>query len=63
MRVDQAGQDELARGIDDPVLWGFRSHRALGFTDKGDPVSFDDEKLVWNRLAAGSIDQHPVLDQ
>src|SRR5499433_2317719 len=41
VRVNQAGQDELARGIDDSVVWGFRSHRAVGITDKGDPVSLD----------------------
>ena len=62
MRVNEAGQDELARGIDDSVVWGFRPHRAVGIADKGDPVSLDDEELVRNRLAAGSIDQRPVLD-
>ena len=49
---DEAGQDELARGIDDPVVRGLRRHRAIGFSDKSDPASVDDEEPVWDRIAA-----------
>jgi len=52
MRVDEAGQDELARGINDRVVRGFRPHRAVSFADKSDPASVDDEEPVWDRIAA-----------
>ena len=52
MRVDEAGQDELARGINDRVVRGFRPHRAASFADKSDSVSLDDEESVRERTAA-----------
>ena len=52
MRVDQTGQDELAHGIDDFVVRGLRPHRAVGFADKCDSVSLDDEEPVRDRIAA-----------
>ena len=51
MRVDEAGQNEFACGVDDPVVWGLRLRRALDFPDKGDPVSLDDKEAVRDRLA------------
>jgi hypothetical protein len=52
MRVDEARQDELARGIDDRVVRGLRPHRAVCFAEEGDPVSLDDEEPVRDRIAA-----------
>src|SRR4029077_18364587 len=52
MRVDEAGQDELARGINDRCARGLRPHRAVSFADKSDPVSLDDEEPVRDRIAA-----------
>jgi len=52
MHVDEAGQDELARGINDRVVPGFRPHRPVSFADKSDPASVDDEEPVWDRIAA-----------
>src|SRR5215831_12548745 len=62
MRVDEAGQDELARGVNDsvvrPPLW----RRAVGRTRASNPVSLDDDERVWDRVAARPVDQIPVFD-
>jgi len=55
MRVDEAGQNEFACGVDDPVVWGLRLRRALDFPDKGDPVSLDDKEAVRDRPPDPSI--------
>ena len=51
MRVDEAGQDELARGIDDPVVRGLRPHHPLRSADKRDSVSLDDKEAVRDGVA------------
>jgi hypothetical protein len=52
MRVDEAGQDELARGINHRVVRGLRPYRAVRFADTSDAVSVDDEEPVRDRVTA-----------
>jgi len=63
MRIDEAGQNELARSVDDHIIWGFGLELAAGSADMSDPVSLDHDARIRDRVAAGSVDQCPVLDQ
>src|SRR5712671_893998 len=63
MRVDEAGQDELARPVDDRVVRAPRSEPAIGGADMGDPVTLDNNERVPDRIAPPPVDQRPILDQ
>jgi hypothetical protein len=51
MRVDDAGQDELARRVDVRVVRATRSEPAIGGADMDDPVTLDKDKRVRDRIA------------
>src|SRR6476661_1345403 len=63
MRVDEAGQDELARRVDDRVVWALWSEPAIGGAYMGDSVTVDYNERVRDRIASPSVDQRPILDQ
>src|ERR1700720_4587716 len=63
MRVDEAGQDELAHRVDDRVVRALRLEPAIGGADMGDPVALDNDERVRDRIAPLSVDQRPILDQ
>ncbi len=63
MGIDQAGQDKLARGIDDRIIQGLRPNRAGGAADIDNPVSLDDNERIRDRVAPRSVNQCPILDQ
>jgi hypothetical protein len=63
VRVDDAWQDKLARGVDGAIVRAYRRHRFFGMADMADPVSLDDNERICDRVAPGSVDQRPVLDQ
>src|SRR3984893_8552582 len=63
MRVDEAGQDELARRVDDRVFRALRPEPAIGGADMGDPVTLDNNEHVRDWIAPAPVDQRPILDQ
>ena len=61
MGIDQAGQDELARGVDDRIIRGLWPNRARGIADMDDPVSLDNNQRIRDRIPPGSVNQCPFL--
>ena len=56
MRVDEAGQNELSRRVDDRVVRALRPEPAIGGADMGDPVTLDNDERVRDRIAPPPVD-------
>ena len=63
MRVDEAGQDELARRVNDRIVRALWPEPAIGGADMGDPVTLDNNERVRDWIAPAPVDQRAILDQ